>query len=293
MAIYLEMPQLAEEFPFRILLNDGDILTTPHWHREIEIIYVTEGTINLGINDRPYTLSAGEMVLINGGDIHYVLASPGSERIVFQFDHSFFVNLDTDNVNLQELFSQVEPFSPLWGASRETMIRQLLEECYQEEQQGEIGFHFKIKANLLLLLVYILRELPKKSVEQKTQQTIQNRDILEKLDDIFRYVEEHYKQKIMLSEVASLVGYSDFYFTKFFKKNTGKTFITFLNDYRIDKAKWLLINSTDNVSEIISQIGIENDKTFYRWFKHSMGISPLMYRKKMNKKNKYEANNHE
>lgn len=281
MAIYLEMPQLADEFPFRILLNDGDILTVPHWHREIEIIYVTEGRINLGINDQPYTLSAGEMVVINGGDSHYVLASPGSERIVFQFDLSFFANLDTDQVNLQELFKQMEPYSPLWDREVEEQLRGFLNECYLEEKEKEIGYQFKQKANLLELLVLLLRRVPLKKRENPTQETVHSKAILEKLAKVFRYVETNYQQKIMLADVAHLVGYSDFYFTKFFKKNTGKTFITFLNDYRINKAKWLLINSSQNVSEIIGQIGIENDKTFYRWFKQSIGMSPLMYRKKM------------
>lgn len=281
MAIYLEMPQLNPEFPFRILLNDGDILTTPHWHREIELIYVTSGTINLGVNDRPYTLSAGELVLINGGDIHYVLASPGSERIVFQLDPIFFANLDTDHLNIQELFRLLEPFSPDWQPGQEAFVRNLLMECYQEESQQMPGYQFKIKANLLELLVYFLRVVPKREGEVKNSEATQNQDVLEKLDQVFTYVEEHYREKIKLTEVAQLIGYSDFYFTKFFKRNTGKTFITFLNDYRIDKAKWLLINSTANVSEIITQIGLENDKTFYRLFKQSMGIAPLTYRKKM------------
>lgn len=281
MAIYLEMPQLNPEFPFRILLNDGDILTTPHWHREIELIYVTSGTINLGVNDRPYTLSAGELVLINGGDIHYVLASPGSERIVFQFDPIFFANLDTDHLNIQELFRLLEPFSPDWQPGQEAFVRNLLMECYQEESQQMPGYQFKIKANLLELLVYFLRVVPKREGEVKNSEATQNQDVLEKLDQVFTYVEEHYREKIKLTEVAQLIGYSDFYFTKFFKRNTGKTFITFLNDYRIDKAKWLLINSTANVSEIITQIGLENDKTFYRLFKQSMGMAPLTYRKKM------------
>lgn len=281
MAIYLEMPQLNPEFPFRILLNDGDILTTPHWHREIELIYVTSGTINLGVNDRPYTLSAGELVLINGGDIHYVLASPGSERIVFQLDPIFFANLDTDHLNIQELFRLLEPFSPDWQPGQEAFVRNLLMECYQEESQQMPGYQFKIKANLLELLVYFLRVVPKREGEVKNSEATQNQDVLEKLDQVFTYVEEHYREKIKLTEVAQLIGYSDFYFTKFFKRNTGKTFITFLNDYRIDKAKWLLINSTANVSEIITQIGLENDKTFYRLFKQSMGMAPLTYRKKM------------
>ncbi|WP_254907515.1 cupin domain-containing protein [Candidatus Enterococcus lemimoniae] len=104
MAIFLEMPTLNPEFPFRIILNDGNILTTPHWHREIELIYVAKGSIHLGINDQPYSLSEGEIVLINGGDIHYVLASPGSERIVFQFDLTFFTGLNTDGLNLTQFF---------------------------------------------------------------------------------------------------------------------------------------------------------------------------------------------
>ena len=38
MAIYLEMPRLRKELPFRSLSNEGEVLTTPHWHKEIEIL---------------------------------------------------------------------------------------------------------------------------------------------------------------------------------------------------------------------------------------------------------------
>lgn len=281
MAIFLEMPTLDPEFPFRIILNDGNILTTPHWHREIELIYVTKGSINLGINDQPYTLSEGELVVINGGNIHYVLASPGSERVVFQFDLTFFATLNTDEINLNHFFEVVEPLSPKWDKATEAAVRDILIEMYNEEQNQNLGFQFQLKADLLKLLVYLLRNVPQKQEMHTPHEKIQSKDILEKLDKVFRYVEKNYTKKITLEEVAASIGYSQFYFTKFFKRNTGKTFITFLNDYRIDKAKWLLINSPDTVSDIISQIGIESDKTFYRLFKYSMGMSPLKYREKM------------
>ncbi|WP_348921836.1 AraC family transcriptional regulator [Enterococcus rotai] len=285
MAIFLEMPELNPEFPFRIILNDGNILTTPHWHREIELIYVTKGSIHLGINDQPYSLSEGEIVLINGGDIHYVLASPGSERIVFQFDLTFFTGLNTEGLNLTRFFEAVEPLSPKWHREKEAVVREILLEMYHEEQRKEAGFHYQQKADLLKLFVYLFRNIPEKKEIHKSHEKVQSKDILEKLDQVFRYVEQNYTTKITLEEVANSIGYSQFYFTKFFKRNTGKTFITFLNDYRIDKAKWLLINSTDTVSEIISQIGIESDKTFYRLFKQSMEMSPLKYREKMSVKN--------
>ncbi len=111
MAIYLEMPKLIHEFPFRSLSNEGEVLTTPHWHKEIEILLITEGVVNLFINDKPMQLKKGEIVIIKGGDIHYILPSPGSERLVFQFDISFFndlILLNEEKESLINLFSSIK-----------------------------------------------------------------------------------------------------------------------------------------------------------------------------------------
>lgn len=282
MAIYLEMPKLDKEFPFRVLVNDGDILTTPHWHRELELIYVTKGTITLGINDEPYMLSEGGIVFINSGDIHYVLASPGSERLVYQFDFSFFSSVSVEQADISHSFPDIFPLSVQWPESCQRKVREMLETVYLEDKERRQGYQYAIKSTIFQLAVLFIRELPRK--ENRTIQEIngiKNNDILEKLDQVFRYVENHYQQHISLRDAAAEVGYSPFYFTRFFKKNTGKTFITFLNDYRIDKAKWLLINSDKNVSQIISEVGFESDKTFYRLFKSSLSLSPLDYRKRM------------
>lgn len=281
MAIYLEMPELDKEFPFRILVNDGDILTTPHWHREVELIYVIKGTISLGIDDVPYKLSEGEIAFIGGGLIHYVLASPGSERLVYQFDLNYFTAGNKENLDLQKLFSELLPVSPQWGESDETAIRTLLEAMNYEMKTQQIGYQFALKAGLFELIQRLLRDIPKQVKQLKKINKLATQDVLEKLDEIFNFVEEHYQEALTLQDIAEVAGYSSFYFTKFFKKNTGKTFLTFLNDYRIDKAKWLMINSDLPVSEIIAQTGFESNKTFYRLFKGSMAMAPLEYRNTM------------
>ncbi|XRJ96929.1 AraC family transcriptional regulator [Latilactobacillus sakei] len=280
MAIYLEMLHLSPEFPFRLLVNEGDILTTPHWHREIELIYVIKGTINLGINDQPYIISAGEIVLIDGGELHYVLASPGSERIIYQFDLAFFKTM-LEQIDLPVLFGELPTLSRDWGAAVTDDIRQLLDQIYQEETNRLPGMTFEVRADLYKMLTRFIREVPRTKVKTAASQQVKSDEILARLDIVFRMVERRYTGHLTLEEVAAEIGYSQFYFTRFFKRNTGKTFITFLNDYRIDKAKWLLINSTLSVTEIISQVGFESDKTFYRLFKQSMTISPLAYRKQM------------
>lgn len=60
MNIYLEIPDVDKHFPFRSLVCGGDDLTYPHWHKEIEIIYVTKGSLNLGINDVPIRMEQGK-----------------------------------------------------------------------------------------------------------------------------------------------------------------------------------------------------------------------------------------
>lgn len=281
MVIYLEMPELDKDFPFRILVNDGDILTTPHWHREVELIYVTKGTISLGIDDVPYKLSEGEIAFIGGGLIHYVLASPGSERFVYQFDLSYFTAGNKENLDLQKLFAEVLPISPQWQREDEATVRRLLEAMNLESEKQETGYQFALRAELFQLITLLLRNVPKQAKQSKKIKKLATQDVLEKLDVIFSYVEAHYQEELTLQNIAEVSGYSSFYFTKFFKKNTGKTFLTFLNEYRIDKAKWLLINSDLPVSEIITQTGFESDKTFYRLFKSSMAMAPLEYRNTM------------
>ncbi len=70
MAIYRERLFLEEVFPFQTLMNDGDILTTPHWHQETEMIYVKTGRIRMGIGEDVFVVEEGEFVLIAGGRVH-------------------------------------------------------------------------------------------------------------------------------------------------------------------------------------------------------------------------------
>ena len=63
----------------------------------------------------------------------------------------------------------------------------------------------------------------------------------------------------------------------FFKQETGKTIIEYLNDIRIDTAKMLLMTTTKSVEEIAYAVGYESPKYFARIFKSVVGISPSAF----------------
>lgn len=282
MAIFLEFLELNKDFPFQTLFNSGDILTTPHWHKEIEIIFITKGDVYLGVNDQHYTMTKDEAIIINGGEIHYVLASPESERIVFQFDSSFFgdISISEDELIIPgKIFKSVEPYSSNWDEQVSDILISLLKEIYEEDKVKPLGYRYCIKSKLYQFLIILIRDFKHYNRNLPKQSEVQSNEILEKLGSIFRYIEDNYSQPIKLDDAANTINYSPYYFTKFFKKNTGKTFITFLNEYRIDKAKWILINEEETtITQITARVGL-NNKTFYRLFKEQVGIPPLEYRK--------------
>ncbi len=92
------------------------------------------------------------------------------------------------------------------------------------------------------------------------------------------YIEAHYSDDIALSDVAGLFGYSDVYFCKLFKQNFGKNFITFLNEFRMDKAKELLSDQRINIKDVSTLAGYRDANYFTRIFKRMVGMTPSEYR---------------
>ncbi|WP_239257244.1 helix-turn-helix domain-containing protein [Listeria ilorinensis] len=286
MSNYLEIPNLDKGFPFRRFVHEGEVLVYPHWHKMIEVIYVTKGTLHLGINDIPIHMQAGEIQFINGGDVHYFLASPNSERIVIQFDLTFFQEdeMQADGEpSLRQLFAKMKAHSTGWSKETVVKMQTLLHAIHIEDETKPLGYKYLIKAKLMEMVALLYREIPAEE-DDKTrilseEITLKSEETLEKLDEIFSYIEAHYKEPISLEEMARFTGFSIYYFTKFFKKNTGVTFVTFLNDYRLNQAKWLLINEEIPMAEVAEQVGFSSVKTFHHAFKRAMGIAPLKYRK--------------
>ncbi|MBY0014349.1 helix-turn-helix transcriptional regulator [Paenibacillus typhae] len=293
MSIYLELPDVDKHFPFRSLICGGDELCYPHWHKEIEIIYVTKGRLNLGINDTPIRMEQGEVQFINGGDVHYFLASPESERVVLQFDLSLFQELAAtcgNDFSLREVFTAMEHTSSGWPRETAGRIISLIESIYEEDTRRGEGYAYLIKARLFELLTVILREVPRNNagrLPKFSEDTLsQSREMLERLERIFIYVEQHYQEPITLNEVARHMGFSPYYFTKLFKKHTGMTFVAFLNEYRLNKAKWILLNEDLPMSAVAESAGFGSVKTFHHFFKSATGISPLKYHKTIFRNNR-------
>lgn len=282
MTIYLEMPRLNPDLGFKFLKNKGDILTTPHWHREYELILITNGKINLGINDNQYQLRTGDMAFFKSGDVHYIVATPETNRYVYQFYMSLFNETIVEKLHLVDKLNELSQVSLFWDKKINDKMRDILLTIVNEEDSDRIDRDFAVEGLMYTLVTLMIRKLPKDNEIQQPKINIKSKTILETLNKVFKFVEVNYQEKITLEDVSMKAGFSPYYFTRFFKKNVGQTFVEFLNNYRIDKAKWEIINTDVSISSILNQSGFSSNKTFYRVFKSQVGMTPKQYRMKYN-----------
>lgn len=91
------------------------------------------------------------------------------------------------------------------------------------------------------------------------------------------YIHQHYMEKLTTIQLAQQVNISIRQYTRVFKKLTGKTPINYINNYRINRSKELLLETDDTVHKISYKIGINDVHYFTRRFKQNVGCSPKEY----------------
>ncbi|MEO6996318.1 MAG: helix-turn-helix domain-containing protein [Lacunisphaera sp.] len=92
------------------------------------------------------------------------------------------------------------------------------------------------------------------------------------------YITRHQQESISLRQVAASVNTSAFYFCKMFKQATGLTFTDYLARVRVEKAKNLLLNPHQRVSEVAYEVGFQSLSQFNRVFRRVAGKAPSVWR---------------
>ena len=93
------------------------------------------------------------------------------------------------------------------------------------------------------------------------------------------YVKEHYAdQELSIETICSYLNVSAAYFSTVFKKETGKTFINYLTDYRMEQAVDLLLTKDEKTYIIAEKVGYSDPNYFSYVFKKQFGMSPSKYK---------------
>lgn len=105
-----------------------------------------------------------------------------------------------------------------------------------------------------------------------------------RINQTYDYVATNYKQEIKIATIADQLGLTENSFCRFFKKMTQKSFIQFVNEYRINKAAESMHLEDKKVGEVMYESGFNDPSFFNRQFRKYKGVSPLTYLKQHEKR---------
>lgn len=253
-----------------------------HQHEEIQLTLIQKGEGTLLVGNNMHSFRAGELYLIGANIPHVFKSSP-----------SYFSSADTHAVHALTLFFSTKgKLSSLFDLPELRNIYSFFANHYS-------GFRvppqsFNNISGMMLSIQYAsgLDQLMQFFQLLKSLSTLENMTPLAtdapsktytdyegmRISNIYSYIMQNYNRDITLEEVAAIAFMTPQAFCRYFKKHTGLTFVSFLNEIRINEACKKLINgSYESVSSVAYDCGFNSITNFNRVFKSTIHKSPREY----------------
>lgn len=253
-----------------------------HRHKEIQITWIIEGTGTLIAGNYMQPFKAGEVYLLGANQPH-----------LFKSDPVYFDQRRKKKVQALSLFFNPVQFTQTVLSLPETKnIKRLIEQSSMGLQVPAASAK-KIIAEMLLVkeakhayilaaFLHLLQTLSSIKgnrilASASTHYSISDSEGL-RMNDVYRYTMEHYTDHIKLREIAGVAHLTVQAFCRYFKKHTRKTYISFVNEIRINEAcKKMTGADVTSISSIAYETGFSSAVSFNRVFKQVTGVSPSRY----------------
>lgn len=262
-----------EQFWFT-LLRSGDLREL--WHPELELVFLLQGTGRVYFSDlkTTYTLREKDIFAVNSFEVQSFELDEGAAALSFwvtpEFVGSVAPELLKYRVNCRS-FLYVEEKQPAFDVLRQDLAR-AFQTVNKREKSGVSISKSSAAAILEDLNRYFLDDghpLESGRVQQTLKQVIQ-------------YVQNHYREKITLEELAKHTFLSKTYLSRCFTRYLGISFTGYLELLRLSRAARLLAGQ-GTLSEIAEESGFPNVNAMIQAFKRYRGVTPGEYRRALNR----------
>lgn len=259
---------------------------TFHQHDAWEISYVITGSGSRITGDQVDIFSAGEIIFIPPNTPHcwtfdeFDHDSEGKiENITIIFEDTLLHNLENSFAETKAIIAELLNKKNVLKFGQHS-LKKIQQHMLNMLQQTDIQ-----KLSTLLQIIEVI-VYANDSTEIIPQGTSKNSF---RMQEINRFIINNYDKSVSLQDAASYVGMNKSAFCVFVKKEKGKSFVTLLNEYRIECACLMLRETNYSVSEILYAVGFNDIPYFNRLFRKIKGISPLHYKNKF----KVSQSNHD
>ncbi|MDR0748247.1 MAG: AraC family transcriptional regulator [Tannerellaceae bacterium] len=248
---------------------------------ELSHVLVGKGTrLTGGVAE---AFSAGEVVLIPPGLPHTWLYDESVsnengeiENITVVFSDSLLTYLAKAFPELETVVSEIQnnKVAISFGGDALQQLQQLTAAMARQSKIEQISSLIKLFMLLASQEKSVIAGYP--LVDDKKER---------KLQQIYWYVMNHFRQDITLDEIAQFVNMGKSSFCTFFRRMTGQTFFTYLTGYRIESSCQMLTETDKPIADVCFESGFRDMPHYNRVFKKLKKVTPTHYRKSYRKRN--------
>ena len=232
--------------------------STSNWHENVEILLFLEGEGTVYLENVPLTFSRGDICVIDSGELHRVESEEGKSCTYY------CLIVDSEFCERQGLAHEDVRF-----------VKRIRDEKLAEEY-NKIAEAFRscddyrvpaLKGAVLSFMVRLLREHTEVGARSAVREN-------EAVRTVIRYIRTNYAETLEVDALASLAGLSKFHFLREFKRVTGQTVVTYINNLRIERAVRMLDAGNTTVSAVAAACGFASHAYFSKTFYRLRGVHP-------------------
>ncbi|MGN0394172.1 MAG: helix-turn-helix domain-containing protein [Coprococcus sp.] len=268
---------------FDLIANYGDIhqfiasCIPSHWHHELEIFLLLEGTVQIGVGDNIYRIEAGEGCFINSDVIHSftgIVQSPCTYHS-FVFDSGIVSGTPGsifDTMYVRPLLTKGPSFLKFQQGKDDdqyfTQFNRAFNACIEELP----GYEFQVRDALSSILLHIKQK--SQIISSRSMPTIQETRIKQML----AWIDEHIKQNVTVRDIADTVNICPRECQRIFSRYLHYSPMEYIRRRRIFTAAQLLSTTDIPVTDIALDCGFASSSYFSKQFKALVGSTPVEYR---------------
>lgn len=234
----------------------------PHLHETPEFVYVTSGTLALGMNEELFPMEQGDFAIVFPNMIHHYQVFSSGENSAF-YVYPPLSLLGATSAELQK-YHPVNPVIPKGKLHVE--IQHALQNLDCEEKINPVLQQAYIQIILARCLPFL---------------ELKDRDGMECGDLIYQtvsYIAGHFKEDLSLGALAKALGVNKFQLSRMFSATFHKNFNQYLNEHRLHYVCTQLEDSNDSITNICLDAGFQSQRTFNRVFHEIYRMTPREYR---------------
>lgn len=247
-------------------MEGGNNCCQPHYHKQIELLYIIDGQVEGKLNAMDYILESGDILISNPFDIHgYKNISDNTLSLViiiplrFQAYFTLCAGCNKFGVNIKKKSDHTKEIYNL-------MLN--LKNHSEMDELTKSGYIF-------ILLGAIMKAIGRHTTEDSKAISLMHK--------IINYIDSNYHEELSIDAIAKYCGYSKYYISKVFNASSDCNISEYINLRRLQAFHELQSTNREDIATNAMSAGFNSMRTFYKVFKEHYKTTPKNYIKSFKK----------